>query len=322
MSALFANESYELQKEQFNNSLAQVASATMMAQSLSMCLERKHLVDIDKSPYFKLVKRADARRSLLNTKWIKISQVGRPVNDNLKGCFEAMQNILQSCSIPKTKLLFLIIGTGTTYNLFLGAQGNEVAIMDFQYDVNNFVNISWTGISSKIVNEDSEDYEEIKHFINEKYSSVHALTGIPTLDLETGYPGSVEYLMGGLRQGKMGYLVVAEPVEEQEIDNIIYACNEMQGQAESMKSFSFAESMQRGRNESISKAHSITQSESDAIASSRKDPEAIKKSLLIGGGILLAGLCCPAIMPFVEILDFLAEPVSNGGLGGIMFGIG
>lgn len=317
MPELIPNDSYELQKEQFNDSLAQVATATMMAQSLSMCLERKHLVGIDKSQYFELAKRSDASKSLLNTRWIKVGQVGRPVNDNLNGCFEAMQNILQSCAIPKTKLLFLIAGNGKAFNLYMGAQGDEVEIMDFQSDVNNFVNISWTGISCKAVEDGSDDYKEIENFLNEKYSAVHAITGIPTQNLQSGYPGSVEYLMGGLRQGKMAYLVVAEPVNEQEIDNIIYSCNEMQGQAESMKSFTFADSMQRGHNESISKAHGITRSESDAIGESKKDPKMIGKSLLVGGGLIAAGLAFPAMMPFVGVLDFLASPVSNGGLGGI-----
>ena len=317
MAELVPNESYELQKEQFNDSLAQVATATMMAQSLSMCLERKHLIEIDKSQYFELVKKADASKSLLNTTWIKVVQVGRPVNDNLNGCFEAMQNILQSCAIPQTKLLFLIIGNGKAFNLYMGALGDEVEIMDFQSDVNNFINISWTGISCKAVKDDSDDYKEIKDFLNEKYSSVHAITGIPTQNIQSGYPGSVEYLMGGLRQGKMAYLVIADPVNEQEIDNIIYSCNEMQGQAESMKSFTFADSMQRGHNESISKAHGITRSESDAIGESRKDPKMIGKSLLVGGGLVAAAVGFPAIMPFVSVLDFLASPVSNGGLGGI-----
>lgn len=74
MQDLIPNKSYELQKEQFNDSLAQVATATMMAQSLSMCLERKHLVNIEKSEYFSLAQRSAPSRSLLNTSWIKIDR--------------------------------------------------------------------------------------------------------------------------------------------------------------------------------------------------------------------------------------------------------
>ena len=132
MPELEPNLSFELQKEQFNDSLAQVATATMMAQSLSMCLSRKHLVNIENSPYFKLARRAAPSKSLLNTSWIKINQIGKPVNDNLHICFETMQNILQSCAIPHTRLLFLIAGNGACFNLYLGVQGDEVSIMDFQ----------------------------------------------------------------------------------------------------------------------------------------------------------------------------------------------
>lgn len=317
MPDLVPNESYELQKEQFNDSLAQVATATMMAQSLSMCLERKHLVDIDNSKYFELVKKADSSRSLLNTSWIKINQIGKPVNENLHVCFETMQNILQSCALPRTRLLFLITGNGKCFSLYIGTQGDDVDIMDFQSDVNNFINISWAGLSCKPVKEESSEHDDIKNSLNEKYASVHAITGIPCVNSQSGYPDSVEYLMGGQRTGTMAYLVVAEPISEQQINNIIYSCNEMQGQAESMKSFSFAESMQRGHNESISEAHGITRSESDAIGESRKDPKMIGKSLLVGGGLVAAGLAFPAIMPFVSVLDFLASPVANGGLGGI-----
>lgn len=317
MPNLVPNESFELQKEQFNDSLAQVATTTMMAQSLSMCLERKHLVGIDKSEYFKLVKKAEPSRSLLNTRWIKISQIGRPINNDLHSCFETMQNILQSCAVPHTRLLFLIAGNGKSFSLYLGSQGDDTAIMDFQSDVNNFINISWTGLTCKPVAETSEEYEDIKKCLKENYSSVHAITGIPSVNAQSGYPDSVEYLMGGQRHGAMAYLVVAEPIDEQCIDNIIYSCNEMQGQAESMKSFTFADSMQRGYNESISKAHGITCSESDAIGKSRKDPKMIGKSLLMGGGLIAAGLAFPAMIPFIGVLDFLASPVSNGGLGGI-----
>lgn len=317
MPTLVPNELYELQKEQFNDSLAQVATATMMAQSLSMCLERKHLVGIDKSEFFRLVKKANPSRSLLNTRWIKIYQIGRPITNNLHICFATMQNILQSCAIPHTRLLFLIAGSGKSFSLYLGLQGDDVAIMDFQADINNFINISWTGLSCKPITESSQEYQDIKNCLDNSYSSVHAITGIPSVNAQSGYPDSVEYLMGGHRYGSMAYLVVAEPIEEQCIDNIIYTFNEMQGQAESMKSFTFADSMQRGYNESISKAYAITRSESDAIGESRKDPRMIGKSLLMGGGLIAAGLAFPAMMPFVGVLDFLASPVSNGGLGGI-----
>ncbi len=317
MADLIPNESFELQQEQFHDNLAQVATATMMAQSLGVTLQRKHLIGISKGGVFSLSKRAEANQSLTKTKWIKIEQIGYPINNNLSSCFEAMQNILQSCFIPKTKLLFLIVGNGTQFSLYIGIQGGDANIIDFQDDVSNFTTISWTGVSCKSVEENSYEYNEIKQALNAGYSSVHALTGIPTLNLQNGYPGSVEYLMGGLRGGKMAYLVIAEPIEEQEIDNIINMCNEMQGQAESMKSFSFADSMQLGYNESLAKAHSETVSVADTIGTSKKDRKWIVGGLLGAGAAIGACLCFPPLAAFAPALGTLAAPLTNGGFGGV-----
>lgn len=309
---------YQSQKEEFENSLAQVATATMMAQSLSFCLERKYLIT-NNNNYFHLVKRNGSKpsKSFLNIRWIKITQVGRPINDNLGACFDAMQNILQACSLPRTRLLFLIIGNGKEFSLMMGLNGSDNDIVDFQSDTSDFINISWTGVSCKPVSENSEEFKEIKNYLETPYISVNAITGIPTLDMQNNYPGTMEYIMGGMRRDKMAYLVVAEPVVEDEINNALFVCREMQGQAESVKTFSFAESLQRGTTQSITNAHSITQSESEAIGESCKDRKAIVKSLLAGGALIAAGLAFPPIAPFVGIAEFLAAPITNGGMGGI-----
>ena len=57
MADLIPNESFELQQEQFHDNLAQVATATMMAQSLGVTLQRKHLIGISKGGVFSLSKR-------------------------------------------------------------------------------------------------------------------------------------------------------------------------------------------------------------------------------------------------------------------------
>ena len=190
---------YQAQKEEFENSLAQVATATMMAQSLSFCLERKYLIT-DNNNHFHLVRRNGSKpsKSFLNIKWIKITQVGRPINDNLGACFDAMQNILQACFLPRTRLLFLIIGDGKKFSLMMGLNGSDNDIVDFQSDISDFINISWTGVSCKPVVENSREFLEIKDYLETPYLSVNAITGIPTLDLQNNYPGTMEYIMGGM----------------------------------------------------------------------------------------------------------------------------
>lgn len=302
------------EQQQFNESLAQVATATMMAQSLSACLERKHLVGIQESENYSLKKNAEENNLLFNIKWIKINQIGCPINNNFQACFDAMQNILHSCSIPKTKLLFLIFGDGHIFNLFMGLQGDSELVMDFQTDVCDFVNTSWNGVSCKAVKEKSKDFETIKSYVKAKFESVHAITGIPTLNLQTGYPGTVEYLMGGNRNKTMAYLVVAEPMDEQEIDKIIFSCNEMQGQAESMKSFSLSESMQFGKNETFTEGRSETISASQSF--NRSEMKGGICHALTAGALLALGLNFPPMIPFISAIGINADSLFRmAGLG-------
>lgn len=306
--------------EEFKNNLAQVATATMMAQSLSFCLERKYL---SMSEPFSLLQKAEASLSLQGTKWIRITQIGRPVNENLSACFDAIQNILKSCTIPKTTLLFLVTGNGKSFSIFMGLKGDELNCNDFQTDVSSFMNISWTGLSCHPVyekNKDGEisaDYSELKSFLASSFTCVNAITGIPTLNLQNNYPGTIEMLLGGIRHDKMAYLVVAEPIPQERIENAIDSCLEMQGQAESVKSFSFADSFQQGTSSSISEAHSITDSQAQALGDSRKDRKSIYAALGVGAVALASGIAFPAVKPFVDIAQVLAAPVSLGGLGGV-----
>jgi len=291
-------------------SLAKVASATMMAQSLSYCLERKNFVDIEKSNFYALHKAPTEDNTMHGVQWIKIEQVGRPLNDDsIASCFEALQNILHSCALPNTKLLFLIIGDGNTYNMYLGLRHSDANRLEDMIDgVKNFIDVSWAGIKSKVVDYNTE--QPLKQYLSNQYSNAHCITGIPTLNLKNKYPGTIEYLMGGARGKKIAYLVVAEPVSEPNLDTILYQCREMLGQAQSLKSFSFAESMQLGTSESISHAHSVFENWSESESSSAKNAKSLGGKALLGGGLLLAaGLFFP---PALALLPTVATGAAAG----------
>jgi hypothetical protein len=283
-------------------SLAKVVSATMMAQSLSYCLERKNFVNIDKGNAFYMIDKVQATdNSMRNIQWIKIEQVGRPLNDeSIASCFEALQNILYSCALPNTQLLFLIIGDENTYNIYFGLRNSDADQMI--YGVKNFIDVSWAGIKSKIIDYNAE--QPLSQYMANEYSNVHCITGIPTLNLKNKYPGTIEYLMGGAKGKKIAYLVVADPVVEPNINHILYRCREMLGQAQSLKSFSFAEGMQLGTSESISHAHTVFESWTESESSSAKDATSLTGlALLVGGLSLAAGL---AFSPALGILPVAA----------------
>ncbi len=304
-----ANEEISTQLEP----LIKVASATMMAQSLSYCLERKNLVGITQpNDFYKLVCSSKGDKSeqiKREIKWLKIEQVGRPLNDDgIASCFEALQKILRSCALPNSKLFFLVIGDGNTYNMYLGLRNKENNIIS---SVKDFMDVSWAGIRTKVI-ENTIEEQPLQQYLSNKYSNAHCITGIPTLNLKNKYPGTIEYLMGGARNKKIAYLVVAEPIAEPNLDEILYKCKDMLGQAQSLKSFSFAESMQLGMSESVSKSHSISTNWSKSTSKSKKDTASM---LLLGGGLLAA-----AIFPPAAAVMFAGNAVMGAFMGGSLSG--
>lgn len=284
--------------------VTKMATATAMALSTGYCMERRFLKDFhDKSSMFSLYKRIDGKNSMDDIYWLKIDLVGKPETDNLDACFSALKNILRSCSIPKTKLLFLITGKNRKFNIFLGiAYKADHNIDDAQNairELDSFMNISWPGIKTHVL--DSLD-AGITSFNEKVFSKVYSFTGIPSMDLDkTKYPSTLEYLLGGCKsEGDIAYLVVAEPIEEYEINSMIYQCEEISGQAESFKSFTVSNSLQKGYSDSITKTVSETIGHTETESTSKKD---MKSALL---GLLGVGVAAGAVIAFPPLAAMVA----------------
>ena len=52
-------------------------------------------------------------------RWLKISQIGLMDGMKPEAYFTALQNILLACRMPEMRLLFLIVGQGSGYEIFL-----------------------------------------------------------------------------------------------------------------------------------------------------------------------------------------------------------
>jgi len=278
--------------------IAQLSTSTAMAMSTSYCLERKTLAGLsDSSSIYSLYARTNGDSQLLKTNWIQIDQVGRPKEDNLKECFSALQNILHSCSFPNKQLLFLIIGENRQFSIYLGVKGDddhhsndlESAIKE----INAFSKASWPGLKSHVLT----DLCDIEQFTNRYYKKAYAFTGIPSMDLKkSNYPSTVEYLLGGCKEkGDIAYLVVANPVSESELNNIVYMCDEMKGQAESFEKFNLTESLQKGTSDTFTKTITETIGENTSDGESQREISSGIKTLVgVGLGIAAVAAFPPA----------------------------
>ena len=310
-----------------SESVAKVLAATSISQSLSFCMERKYLEkidDVNMNPYFALKEVPVTSKN--NVSWLEITQIGKPLEQTSEDCFSAMQKILYSCFMPKeTQLLFLITGNGKYNRLYLGVRptGNGIKKNITKY-LSDFMKSVWPGLQCHAIKDDSED-EGLQNFSsliqNDSLEYIYALTGIPSMESQykSIYPATIDKLMAGMSQSKnYAYLVVADPIESNEVDFMLFQCREMNGQAESMKSFNLTE----GRSQGSSKSHTITEgtSTSESISTTTKDYSKIGKLAMQGTGLSLAASFFPAAQSVLEGATEVGGQLVAGAVS--MLGIG
>lgn len=190
-------EYIDIPKEQYAEN---VLAASMMAQTLNCCAERKYLDSIKSSnALIEIVSSQVSQNLFKHISWLKITQIGKPINNTLATCFGYIQKILLSCALPQTQLTFLVIGDGKSNEIYLGLRndsGDNRPMTASVSALNNFARVCWPGLKVEQFNEENDTLN--RHF-NTTYNSVQALTGIPTLADKGQALGTVEHLIGGLR---------------------------------------------------------------------------------------------------------------------------
>ncbi len=258
--------------------LEKIQIANVFAQSLAVCFERKYLENIfsngDRPDSFHIRIHSKTEAPAIPT-WIKIEQVGKPLDDKVESCFAAIQKILHACFLPKqTQLLFLIVGDGIRHHMYLGVRTLKSSLSKtFMRKLGDFISGLWPGLSSQVV-DDAQD-EQLQRFRQNAttdgiYDHVYALTGIPSADSQykTVYPATVDKLMAGLRGKNYAYLVVADPIPSDSVDQMLNECRDLDGRAESLKSFNFSE----GRSTSDSEGESFSENHGTSETRDRQNP--------------------------------------------------
>ena len=289
---------------------AKIMAANAMSQSLSFCFERKYLnnIGVDGNTAFKLKKQA----SIIGQNepyWIKIDQIGRPLKDSAEECFTAIQKMLTSCFLPsQIQLLFLVNSIDGVASLFLGIRPlNRGAVTNaFPENLNNFIHGIWPGLQSKEVGYGDLEFvrEKMSGKTKRKFRRVVSLTGIPSMESQykTLYPATIDKLIAGMNEKDFSYLVVADPIAEQQVDAMLYQCRDLNGQAESLKSFNFTESNGKGQNRSFSKAKTISDSVTDGTSHTESVSQEKKDKKYLMAGVLLASCMFPPAAAVVEPL--------------------
>ena len=316
--------------------MAKVMAATALSQSLFFCTERKYLEKIgDKSSND--IFRLEAIPGTLKEEatWIEIKQIGKPIEDSAENCFTAIQKILYSCFLPKeVQLLFLITGNGIENKLYLGlrAIGSGIRSRSVVKYLNEFIKGTWPGLQTQIINEGDVCLSSFKKDISDDvFENIYALTGIPSMEgqYKNLYPATIDKLMAGMSRSKhYAYFVVADPVENNDAEYMLYQCREMNGQAESMKSINITEGLTHGDSNTHTMSSSVSKSISESLT--KKDFSKLGKAALSATGLGLAASVFPtagkildglsdtagSLLP--EAVSMLGSVVGLSGLGNIL----
>lgn len=310
---------------------AKMQAASILSQSVSLCLERKYLEKIAEEPTSFALKCIPSTSAKPVT-WISVNQVGKPLNDAIENSFTTIQKILFSCHLPKEmQLLFLVTGGLHGCKLYIGIRniGEAEGKKSFVKNFNEFIKGSWLGLQTKILDSNNSDLEFLRENIsNENLENVCALTGIPSIENgnKSLYPATIDRLISGMTKCKRwAYFVTADPIDTYDTENMLYQCRDINGKVESLKSFNISVGETSGTNESFTKTHttgtSTSHSESETNTETNTIGESVSKkdfmslagitSIVGGGALTAAGLLFPPSLPLVLAGNFVTSLASS-----------
>ena len=269
-------EDGQLQMSKNIENAKNVVAASMIAQSLNCCLEKNYLDTLSvKHPIIEIIQdNASQSSSFTPISWMKVEQVGKPAINGEASCFFYIQKILQSCAIPNRRLTFLVIGNGVKNNLYLGLRDLGSTQDNVRREIGELQDFSrscWPGLVTKKIDEEDDVQKE---FFAKKYKQITAFTGIPTVtDAKDASVTTIEQVMQGMRGQEYAYLVTADPVESNRIENLLIQCREIAGQLESVKSMNITQSIQKNKTESNSKSKTTSDNWSKTVSVSTSKRE-------------------------------------------------
>lgn len=311
---------------------AKVLAATAMSQTFSFCMERKYLETVNTPNQVCFRLEARTGNDLLDAAWLKISQIGKPIDDSAENCFTAIQKILYSCFWPKeTQLLFLISGDGERNHMYLGIRKSHLSTGDVKPStqikyLNEFIKGAWPGLNAEVVKEGDDALHQLQEEIQkDKIEYVKAFTGIPSMESQykSLYPATIDMLIAGMNKSKKyAYLVVADPLPADDVEQMLFQCRDMNGQIESLKSINVQESFSQGTSKNHTISRNVTETINDTITESisKKSFSGIGKGAMALTGLGMAASVLPAAGEILTGVADVSASVASAALGLVGFG--
>ena len=216
--------------------------------------------------------------------FLEIEQVGKPANENQNEYFKAIQTTLASCHDPRYHLIFLISSDGLHSRIIIGvtAKAPDTQPKIFADQLGQFLCSNWPGTRIKSISDYKQIVDQV-HVPLSNYRYARAFTGIPSPRSGAKpdeYPQSLDRLMRGLRGKPYIYMVVAEPIAEKAVNDIVNSCQTLASQVHAFTKTTIQRSKSSGITESTSRSKGGTITEGTSRSSTETETETKSKGVL------------------------------------------
>ena len=219
--------------------------------------------------------------------FLEVEQIGRPVGDRQEAVefFTAMQTTLAACHDPRFNLIFIVSSDGLRNRIYLGvtARTGGTQPQRFANQLGQFLCANWPGTRVRPV----EDYQQVVRYVHQPLSTYQfgrAFTGIPSFKRystsQERTAQSFDRFMRGLRGKPYVYMVIAEPMAEIEVSDVINAANTLSGQVHAFTRATVQRSSGSSTSETSSRSESSSASRSASQSTSEGEAAGVSKGVL------------------------------------------
>jgi hypothetical protein len=237
--------------------------------------------------------------------FLEVEQVGKPVGEAGRDYIKSIQTTLAACHDPRYSLVFLISSDGLRNRIYIGinARVSDAQPKIFAEQLGQFLSSNWPGTRVRSIGNYKQVVDHV-HVPLSTYRYARAFTGIPSTKSKSGekpeeYPQSLDGFMRGLRGKPYVYMVIANPMAEREVSDIVTSCHSLAGQVHAFTKATINRSTSTGTSESVARSESDSTSTSTSRSTSDTKGTSASKGALgtalekgsgAGKGLKVAGL--------------------------------
>jgi hypothetical protein len=252
------------------------------------------------------------------TCFLRIEQVGRPLSDGGTDALEAIRSVLSFChGVKDFSLIFIVAHDGHQHRVYLGAKerhSSGQSANQFIDSLSRFIESNWTG--TRAVRCGPYKYETPTNEMWRSWgepllnaSQFVALTGVPSLrkGAGDGLSQSLDRFMHGMQGKPYNYIVIADPMGNPEVDDVILRCRDLIGQVHAFKEIGLSDT--HNLTESLTRSLGHSQGKTIAETSGQSKSRGISGGIGLGLLTQAIGLAFPVTLPFAAFAAVIGPQI-------------